>query len=116
MSSRELRNAAVHATCIDRRFDNDVVRPVQVNRFSCSTNVATQGIVPGGQWILLMFEDGSINLYELSGSASPLLTLARPDDGLPRTLHIERMSILFSSAPLGGELLVLVSESYVKPR
>ena len=109
MSSRGLKNAAVRATAIDRLFNNNVVRPMQMKRFSCDNNVVSRKIVPGSQ----LRENGTINLDKLSGLGSPLLTVTRPDDGLPRNRHISRRSVLFCLSRLGGEILVLVSESYI---
>jgi len=113
MSSRALKAAAVRATLIDNLFNKDVIHPVHVKRVRCDSSVVRQEIVPGGQWILIMHEDGSINLHKMSSLTSPLLSVARPDCASSFLWNTgSPQYVLISTSRDGVDQLVLASESY----
>ena len=79
MSSRDLKNTAVRVTRLDKLFDNDVIHPVKVERIACSKDAAKMHLTFGGQWVVIMHEDGSLNIHQTRDFASPFVSVAPPD-------------------------------------
>jgi hypothetical protein len=111
MSSQDLRNTAVRAMRIDQLFNNnDVIRPVKVKHIPCSQDAAKIQLTFGGQWILIMYDNGSLNLYHTRDFESPLVSLARPDGSPPLHWNESYMEVQITS--LHEEHLVVVSEDF----
>jgi hypothetical protein len=85
MSVRELRSAAVRAARINKLFDSDIVRPMKMTRVSCRPDASRIHLTFGGQWIMIMHDDGSLNFHQTRDIRSPLMSIVRPH--YPSVLH-----------------------------
>lgn len=112
MSSQELRNAAVQALRIDKLFDNDVIHPLSVKCIPCHDDAVMLEVALGGQVVMIMNGDGTLNLHHTRNLTSPTLTCVRTDHA--RSIRTSRLSPTYFVIPprADGELLALVCEYY----
>ena len=116
MSSRELKDIAVRATRIDTLFEKDIVYPVKLESISCSKIAATIQITPGGQWIVIMHKDGSLNLHQTRDFGVPLVRIPRPECSPSHSwdeLAQANMDVRVTSL---GEPLVIISDTLISTK
>jgi hypothetical protein len=113
MSSQELRKITVRIFRINRLFDSDVVLPANVRCIPCDPQAKTVEIVPGGQVLAIIHQDGTLKLHETTNISSSLLTRPRADYSSDRLTPTD----FRLPAPLmDGKLLALVCEYYIGPQ
>lgn len=78
MSSSELRRKAISMTQLDELWNHDKLVPANVECYRLGSDVVGVDMVPGGEGVLKLFEDGALHLYRRSNLVDPLIIVARP--------------------------------------
>jgi len=115
MSAEELRRRAIRAARIDDLLDHDVIQPA---KFHVETyqDVAKAAIAPGGKWLLMLYEDGSIHLHLTRDlTEPPLLVIPRPDFPQPLDWNATDMNNNIIVTSMCGQYVIIVSESFNGP-
>ena len=63
MSSEQLRQKATHMTRLDRRWYQGSLMPTKIQRYHCASDAHSVHFVQGGEWVIIMFQDGRLELY-----------------------------------------------------
>jgi hypothetical protein len=79
MSASELKQKAVHMTRLDSRWNREIVHPVKIDSHPLGSGVCKVHVWPGGDFILTLHSDGTLQLYRNQDLAVPLVTVPRPD-------------------------------------
>lgn len=113
MSLRDIRRTVIRAVRMDFMFDNRRIQPAKVQSINLGDDVVGLEIGHGGQWILIMHEDGSIRLHHIRNMDKSVLLASRPEYDRLRTWDPAQMCILLSS--WRGTLLAVAYEHYSTP-
>ena len=112
MSLQDIRRTALRATRIDALFESGTVHPKNIQSIPLTYHVASVEIAPGGQWVLIMGEDGSVHLHPTRDVTRSVLTVKRPEHSSSshRTWEQGQSSVMLSS--WHGNYLAVVSEGF----
>jgi hypothetical protein len=113
MSLRDIRRTVIRAVRMDFLLDNQSIQPARVRSVTLGADVVGLEIGHGGQWILIMHEDGSIHLHHIRNMDKSVLLASRPEYDKLRTWDPAQMCILLSS--WRGTLLAVAYEHYSTP-
>lgn len=71
MSCHQLRRKAIWISRLDRWWYQELLMPTKIQRHHCATDVIRAQFIQGGEWILILFSDGSIGLFEKNDLEKP---------------------------------------------
>lgn len=71
MSCQQLRQEATRISRLDRRWYEGSLMPTKIQRHNCATDILRVQFVQGGEWILMLFGDGSIGLFDQNDLEEP---------------------------------------------
>lgn len=113
MPTLELRRRAIRALRINNILHQDICLPAKVHIEEKHLTAAKAVLAPGGDWMMILYEDGSIHLHRSRNlSETPQLVINRPDSSPSHHWNSTDMNnnIIISSA--GENYLMLASESF----
>lgn len=113
MSASELKQKAVLITRLDSLWSLETVRPVRISNHPLGAGICRALIWPGGDFILILVEDGTLQLYRYQDMTVPLVTVPRPDRGSCR--HYPNFSDMRGTCNTRGETWFIVVDCYVTP-
>jgi len=102
MSSQELRRRAIRMIRLDRRWYQGPIVPGEIERQHCGRDTYRVQLIQGGAWVLVMYNDGQLQLCRSDNLAEPNICIPSTDPNA----HFE-MGISLSSRL---ETLVYVTE------
>jgi len=111
MSASELKEKAVLITRLDSLWSLESVRPVRISSHSFGAGIRKALVWPGGDFILILIEDGTLQLYRYQEMTVPLVTVMHPDRGSCRHLF----SDMRRSCNTRGETWAVIVERYITP-
>lgn len=76
MEVEEMEMWVVHSARLDRLWHQVDYQPNLIRDFDCDKTVEHVKLVAGGNWLVIVLRDGSLQLHEL-GAAAPAVTLAQ---------------------------------------
>lgn len=71
MTCEQLRRKATHMSRLDRRWYHGSLVPVKIQQHHRVNDVVRVQFVQGGKWILMLFGDGSVRLFDKDDLAEP---------------------------------------------
>ncbi|KIM86421.1 hypothetical protein PILCRDRAFT_4916 [Piloderma croceum F 1598] len=113
MSASELRQKAVLITRLDSLWSLETVRPVTISTHSLGVGICRALILPGGEFILILIEDGTLQLYRYQDMSIPLVTVPHPDRGSCR--RFPDFSDMRRTCNTRGETWAVIVDCYVTP-
>lgn len=117
MSTQELMRRAIRAARIDVLLDREVIRPIKIIQIDIHPGVAKAVIAPGGQWMLMLLEDGAIHLHPAGNlTQPPILVIPRPDCTLSRHWNVTDTNNNIIITSTRGDYLIVASESFNGPK
>lgn len=72
MSAEDLRRKAIRMNRLDRKWFRDALIPRNIQREYYQDTVFRVQFLPGGEWIIVMFTDGTIHLYDTMNMTKPI--------------------------------------------
>jgi hypothetical protein len=78
MSPEELRRRATHMTYLDRRWYQGSLVPKKIQRHHCESNVHSVQFIQGGEWVVMMFSDGRLQLCKAHDLAEASICIPYP--------------------------------------
>ncbi|KAI8974222.1 hypothetical protein BD414DRAFT_498506 [Trametes punicea] len=75
LTAEELRAQVVHSAQLDMRWHRVDYKPRMIRNFRCDSAVEHVNLVAGGNWLVVVLYDGSLQLHEL-GAPAPAVTLS----------------------------------------
>jgi len=112
MLSSELRGKAAMITRLDALWGRDTIHPANIESYRLDLGVMAIEVIPGGDWVLKLFEDGSLHLHHRRDFAGPLATASRPNRP---NWDFEGSAYMRRSFSSCGENWVVVKDHYVTP-
>ena len=76
MEVDEMKRWVLHSAKLDRTWHKIDYHPRVVRNFHCDKRVEHVNLVAGGDWLVIVLHDGSLQLHEL-GAAAPAATLSQ---------------------------------------
>jgi hypothetical protein len=81
MSSEELRHRAICMTRLDRRWYQGSLMLGKVQRHHCESNAYRVQFIQGGEWIVMMFSNGSLQLCRAHSLAEATIRIPYSTSG-----------------------------------
>lgn len=72
MSAEDLRGKAIRMNQLDRKWYRSALVPRNIHRQYCEDTAFRVQFLPGGEWIVVMFTDGTIALCDTANTAKPV--------------------------------------------
>lgn len=94
MSLHDIQKNALRAEKIANMFCEDTIVPAKVRWEPLRLDTRSMDLCPGGRHIVLMCEDGSLNLCAVRHLQDSLLSISRPKYEKPRAWYPERMCLM----------------------
>jgi hypothetical protein len=114
MSSMELRQQAILVARVDCLFDRDVIEPANVQSYPAGADVTQAAIAPGGEGIMLMYDDGTLHVHKTRNLHSePLVVVPRPNC-MAGSIHDPFPALVLSSS--GKHHLALACDHYTNTK
>jgi hypothetical protein len=116
MSTHELRQRAIRATRIDSLLDHKVVHPTNICVHAGWSDVSKAVIAPGGLWMLMLNENGSIRLQMTRDlTEAPALVIPRPECAASSQWNVTDMNNNIIITSVREHYVVVASESFNAP-
>lgn len=114
MSSIELRQKAILVARVDCLLDRDVIEPANVQSYPTGADVTQASIAPGGEGIMLMYDDGTLHVHKTRNLAhSEPLVVPRPNC-MAGSIHNPFPTLVLSSS--GKYHLALACDRYTNTK
>lgn len=114
MSASELRQKALLITRLDSLWSLEAVHPVRISTHSIGAGMCRALIWPGGDFILILLENGTLELYRYRDMTIPLVTVIPPPDRIS-CRHFPNFSDMRGTCNTRGETWAVVVDCYVTP-
>jgi hypothetical protein len=75
MSSEELRRRVLRMICLDRQWYQGPIIPGKISRQHCETNTNRVQFIQGGEWVIMMFSNGQLQLCRACNLAEPSICI-----------------------------------------
>jgi hypothetical protein len=98
MSALELRQKAILVAHIDRLFDHQIIKPANVQLYRMANDVSQAAIAPGGDGIVLMQDDGTLNVHKMGNLAQSRPLVVQRPDSIAGRVHEPFPTLLLSSS------------------
>ena len=112
LSSSELRDTAAMISQLDNLWGRDTIHPAHIESDRPRPGIIAVEIMPGGDWVLKLFRDGSLHLHHRQDMAEHSVTVSLPSRP---TWCFEGSAYMRRSFSSCGENWVAVKDHYVTP-
>jgi len=79
MTSEQLKRKAMQIARLDNLWSHESIHPVKVERHPLDAGVRRAEVVLGGDFILTLFKDGTLQLHRARDMSQLLMTVHRPN-------------------------------------